>query len=716
MRKNTLPLMHINKQSLKTKKMERQIQDNRSAYLVFLILTFVLYINTLNNSFAFDDGFAITENRFVQQGIKGIPDIIKNDSFLGAWLTLYGDQNVEQFNNGMKMMVGGRYRPLSLVTFALEVELFGKENMIPNTNSEGRFKGNAFVSHLINLLLYLFTACLLFLVMGRLFPNNNDKKWYFSFPFITTLLFLCHPIHTEVVANIKGRDEIMALLGALGTLWFTIKYIDARRYSNLVLSGLCLLGGLLSKENVITFLAVIPLSIYYFRRINLSRLLISFLPLLLVALIFLLIRAFVAGWIDTAALYPELMNNPFLLATKSETWATIFYALIWYVKLLFFPHPLTYDYYPHHIETVNWPNPVAIFSLLFYLGIVAYAVYGLFKKRDIFSYSIWLYLIPLSLVSNFFFPMSPIIGERWIYMSSIGFVLIIGHLINVYLPKLFKKTKKATIISGVFLAIVLSLYSVKTITRNRVWKDNFTLFTTDVQTSRNSAKGNYEAGFHYLAKAVSPDNKDEALRRNENCEQAAQFLLRTIQLYPQYLMAYENLCILYYDCYRDVAKSIQYFTMSQQLQRSNFITNFPIQMLNEIPSLLEKNQISSSTEALLQSLNELLHVRPDIGEAWYVTGVIYGSLNNIEGALVHLEHALSMDFPKTSKFYEYLGTAYGIAGDNPKALRYLLKAVELGASDLIIYHNIGTIYQSLGDRDKADLYLKKAQECNTSNL
>ena len=364
-----------------------KLKNKWKPHIVFAVFVFALYGNTLNHSFVLDDTMVITLNRFTQQGIKGIPSILKYDTFAGVLMAVYEDSAIEAdpLNKNLTIVAGGRYRPLSLVTYALEIEFFGKEYK-DETNI--KFTGNAFVSHLVNIIMYLFTSCLLFLLLHRLLRPDTNKRWYSTFPFIATLLFLAHPIHTEVVANIKGRDEIMALLGSLSALWFMIKYMDTHKYLHLALGGLCLFLGLLSKENAITFVGIIPVTLYYFVNRTKKELLISMIPLLVASAFFLIIRANV-----TDSIYPSevlgLMNNPFLDATKSETITTAFYTLLLYIKLLFFPHPLTWDYYPYHIKIVDWSNSVAVISLLFYLGMGIYAVYGLLKTRDMFSWSIW---------------------------------------------------------------------------------------------------------------------------------------------------------------------------------------------------------------------------------------------------------------------------------------------------------------------------------------
>ena len=82
--------------------------------------------------------------------------------------------------------------------------------------------------------------------------------------FIAAMIFIAHPIHTEAVANIKGRDELMAMLFSLGALYGAIKYMDNPSRKWMIISMCSYFLGLLSKENAITFFAIIPVSIYFF--------------------------------------------------------------------------------------------------------------------------------------------------------------------------------------------------------------------------------------------------------------------------------------------------------------------------------------------------------------------------------------------------------------------------------------------------------------------
>jgi hypothetical protein len=85
---------------------------------ILVLLAFVLYSNTLGHKFAFDDSIVITDNTFTQKGLAGIPDLVSRDFFEGV----YGEGGME--------LSGGRFRPLSLVCFAVENQFFGKVKKI----------------------------------------------------------------------------------------------------------------------------------------------------------------------------------------------------------------------------------------------------------------------------------------------------------------------------------------------------------------------------------------------------------------------------------------------------------------------------------------------------------------------------------------------------------------------------------------------------------
>ena len=144
------------------------------------IIAALLYAVTFQNEWALDDVISITMNSFTQKGFAGIPDLLSKDSFVG-------------FVGNASDLTGGRWRPLALVSFATEIELLGwNKTGIDNNLSLAHFM------HFNNVMLY---AAIAFLIYQLLYKHIIKEKWS---SFFITLLFVIHPIHSEVVANIKN--------------------------------------------------------------------------------------------------------------------------------------------------------------------------------------------------------------------------------------------------------------------------------------------------------------------------------------------------------------------------------------------------------------------------------------------------------------------------------------------------------------------------------
>ena len=164
--------------------------------MILLSIAFGFYFNSLYNQYALDDGVVIKHNQYVQQGFSGIPKILTSDSYQSLYNEMHSGQ----------MLSGGRYRPLSEVLFAVEHQFFGDD---------------PFVGHLLNVIYFLCCVFFLLYFLSKCFfihvPGGSDMA------FLAALLFVIHPIHTEVVANIKSSDELLSLLFILLTLIFVYK-------------------------------------------------------------------------------------------------------------------------------------------------------------------------------------------------------------------------------------------------------------------------------------------------------------------------------------------------------------------------------------------------------------------------------------------------------------------------------------------------------------
>jgi hypothetical protein len=440
--------------------------------VVLLGVCFVCYGNTVANDYAYDDAVVITENKFTSRGIAGIPDLFKHNSFAGS----YDDVPLLE-----------RYRPLSLASFAIERELVGL---------------NPHISHLLNVLLFALSTWLLLAFLRRLFAQHEGAETLAHPAFIAALLFAVHPVHTEIVANVKGRDEILVLAGALSAMLFVLKYLDGRRLKHLALAFVCFAIAMFSKENAITFLAVAPLTIFYLRKGKATDYLIPLAPLVLASAVFLVARSLVLTG-SAGSPSDDILTDPLALASRSERFATIAFSLGVYLRLLFFPHPLTVDYHPFHIQWMGWGSIAVWLSILAYVAMAAYGVRGV-ARRSVVAYGILFYLATLSVVSNLPFSTGTWVSERFLFVPSVGFVIVLARLLSH--PKWVGVLPSPRSAKAIVALLALAC-AIKTYGRNAVWKDDFTLLTTDAKTSKNSVKANMAAAVVYLTEANRPDRE-----------------------------------------------------------------------------------------------------------------------------------------------------------------------------------------------------------------
>jgi tetratricopeptide (TPR) repeat protein len=473
------------------------------AMLILAALSIIPYWPSLDYGYVLDDQIVITGNKFTQKGFSGIGDILRTESMTGY----FGEQK--------DLVAGARYRPLSIVAFAIEQELM---------------PGSPRIGHLGNILFYMLTSLLLYRILLLLFPLGANRQWWWSLPFVVAVFFALHPIHTEVVANIKGRDEIMTFLGALGAIWFTLRWLSDPKVHWLVLSGVSFFLGLLSKENAITFLAIIPAILYFFTRARKEDYIKVLTPVLAATFIYLTIRYNVIGYfLSSGKKITDLMNNPFVEMDFGQKMATILYTLGLYLKLLIFPHPLSHDYYPYAIPIMSWSDWKVWLSLAAYGSLIVLFFRG-YKHRTLPAFSIFFYIATLSIISNILFPVGTFMNERFIFISSLGYLLVLGWLLVEKLPQWIPG--RVGLPLGLILAgLVTAGYFWKTWERVPVWENAMTLNRAAIKVSPNSARANT-----FLTTAIFQEYKDEQdpIKKKEMLQEMGFHIRKAIEIYPAY--------------------------------------------------------------------------------------------------------------------------------------------------------------------------------------
>lgn len=562
-----------------------------------IIISAVFYINTLSNQFAMDDVMVLTQNNSVKQGLSGFGDILTKDGFYG-YVTSAND------------LSGGRWRPLSLLVFATEYQIF---------------EDNPAVYHLTNFLLYILCCVVLFkLLTNYIFRADNVAA------FIATLIFVIHPIHTEVVANIKSLDEILSLLFLLSTLYFSLKYIsDDTHKTALVKALVCYVLALLAKEDGITFLFILPLTFYFFTDKKGKALFLYYLPFLIVGTIYLLIRF---SFFGAAGHSTAILNAPFMYATFQQQLATKILILGKYLLLLFIPYPLSYDYSYNQIPYVNFSSIYVWIVLLIYVALFVYALINV-KKKSVLAYGILFYLFSISIVSNFLVDIGATMGERFLFQPSVGFAICAGVLLATVFE--VKKYTKAT---SYFLAVIIVAAACIVIPRNNDWYNNDKLFLQDVKNAPNSLRTNLNAGTQCIAIA---DN--DSTLKEEYLNKAIPYLQKAIKIHPELTAPYLNIGVAYQRL-GSLDSAEYYWNKVRSMEPDNY-------NLKQYDTFLSLTYLSMGMDAAKKNNDYskgIFYVQKSLqyqstAEGWCDLAAIYFVMGNYEDAKTNFAKALSIN-------------------------------------------------------------------------
>jgi len=508
--------------------------------LVLALVGFLLYVNTIGNEYALDDIAAIGQNLFVKKGLAGIPDLLRTEFWHFSNISL------------------GYYRPLSLITFALEQEFF---------------KDSPHISHLINAGLYGLTGLAIGVLLQKWLPGQSIPA------FLIGLVFMAHPLHTEIVANIKGRDEILSFLFISLMLLCYWWYLETKDWGWTAFACVSLYLAFLSKESSIVSLALIPAMQYWFARQNVWRSLLSLWPFLIVAALFFYQKKLMIGTLNGSPPI-DWANYPYAIEQTQKS--TMFKFFAYYVRLLVWPHPLVYDYSYNVIpsggkgDLLTWTG---------FLGMVAmlWLTWKGFMKRTLWGFGLFWFFVTMLPGLGFIWLRGGILAERFTYAAVMGFafVLIWG------LQKILIRSQASMEANGLapkpllaryapllgLMAVVSGLYSFKTVERNRDWKDNFVLFNSALPYASNScqvqrhvanewiAKGlidraradSVAAAFNAIKPKASPEQLKKAqvlidssvARANKHGRWALDHLQESTRIYPSFGEAYFSMAYVF---------------------------------------------------------------------------------------------------------------------------------------------------------------------------
>jgi Flp pilus assembly protein TadD len=438
------------------------VVNERTRMLLVGGITLLVYANSLANGFTYDDEAYILHNQAV-----------KSFSFSGLFHPL-------GFNNVL--------RPITFLSFAMNWAM-------GHTNPLGY--------HLLNILLHAGVTLMLYLLLRTLLESRDATG---TIAFVAALLYAVHPIHTEAVASIAGRSELLAV-GFGFAAWYL--HLRERPFWAVVCLGL----ALLSKESAVVFVPLIVIGDYLRGRLWLPRYgwLVGVMGVYLVT--FWKVEGYRWGEKRVAFLDNPLASLPAglrILNALRVAWK--------YMALQIYPARLSYDYSYNAISLYSdWRHAApAVVGVVIVVGLWIWTIW---TRRNEWVLAGALYLGGFAVTANILMATGTIMGERLAYLSSAGFCLSVALL---WMMVARRDRKWAwTILSVLVLAL-----AVRTTVRNQDWRNDLTLYSAAMHAVPGSAKAHFNLG-------------SEFDRLGHTSEARAEYA-NAIRIYPEYPEAIEN--------------------------------------------------------------------------------------------------------------------------------------------------------------------------------
>ena len=642
---------------------------------IFLaVVVFILYGQSINFEFTLDDDLFYLKHSSVQQGISGLQEFFS-----------YGSLNKFDGTEGLQP-----YRPITLFVFGIQKTLFD--------NSPA-------MAHLMNVLLYILLLQILFSLIKKLFPTLNVYLVC-----LICVLFTTHPIHSEVVASVKSMDELLAAIFAFLSWKFLLPNDENTKLepSALVFGLLFFMIALLSKESAIAFLVIIPLAHFMLMQKDLKSTIYMFVSLAFVAGLFLLLRHQVLGNGTSKTDSQELENV--LNATKNfgENTATKAVILFYYIKLLFIPWPLNWDYSFNQIPVANWASWMSWLSVLIYGSLFVFAILK-FKKHRVLAFSILFFFIASSPTNNLFIVNGATVGERFLFVPSFGFALgivfLMNYLLNIDTAEFSGKLKNVFI--GIF-SILLIAFSGLTMARVGDWKNNLSLFEKGVENAPNSSRTQYSLATEYLNRG---EQLADTAEQNEMLRKSIEHFSKSLDIYPKNKLSHYNSS----KCYaflKDTASAMLHYRKAIELD------NKYIMAYNNIGVIFHaKNEFDSAQyyyEQVLKIAPNENTPKKNLGDLFLMKGIYLNNNGFPEAGIASYKKSMTYQSTNNVLIFNNMASIYSSIKKYDSALIYFEKGYEINPNDLMIIQNIAVVSYLTRNYSKAIEYANKALSINNN--
>ena len=675
------------------------------ALFAILLISFFVYIPTFKNEITnWDDNKYITENPLLKE-------------FSGETII-----NMFASKNAKELFWMGNYHPLTMLSLNINYQMTGEDE---NENID------PFIYQLTNILLHLINTILLFFIIYLLFKN-------FPVAISVALLFGVHTIHVESVTWISERKDVLYTAFYLSSLLFYIKYLlqpknSPKKYSKNLLYIIALIFfifSLLSKAQAVS-LAVTLIAVDYYLNRNLLniKVILEKLPFLLLGIIF--------GYIAIRAQdYGEAIQSDegfgFLRRIIIAGWA-----FTQYLFQLFAPVKLSASYPYPDILHKTIPSYFAL-GLIPSAGAVALLLFTHKRSKEI-AFGVIFFILNIALLLQLIPVGSAMHADRYAYIPSIGFFIVIAFLIDIGKNKIqqldFNIGKIRLSLFYVLLLFFVLFLSYTTWNRTQIWKDTLTLWTDVVTKQPKSVVAWNNRGSEY--NRVSNNAKDEYDYKTyqEYALKAIADFTKAVERKPDYehafynrgytkrnLAEYLNDTTLMYDAIKDLTQTIEItlrtnsgFTIAFQVrggcydflgEHQQAIDDYNIALGFDpeddgliISKGVAKGKLGRYKEAI-NDFNLAIQINPENSSAYVNRGLAKSRVKDLKGAIADYNKSIELDPTQFTSFINRSLIKYSL-GDIAGAITDLNKAIELKKDLPDIYYTRGLYLIELGKLEEA---------------
>lgn len=476
---NTKKSISVNKSaSAKTKKSSESVMwiENSWFHGIFLVvLVFVFYGKTFSFDWGLDDNYIIESVRNIENNWSGIRTIFSQP-------------------------LGSDYRPVSTLSFWFEKQFSGE--LSPKAG------------HIVNVILFALIIIQIyrFLVLGKFY---HDSKAVVVFALLVCIIFIVHPTHISVVANIKSRDNLLSMLLGLCSAMQFLRFLELKKVIHFI--GVLLLFGLafLSKSDAYVFALFPIIYIIFYKKINTKYLIYASVFTGFVIIVYsilkgLLIEEFVVNQsVSRVYMDSPLFENSTLLNRLSLSLTTLLY----YVKFFVVPWG-HYAYFGfNEIPLRGLLHPINILSFFIFFGLLVWGIYSFKKNQKWPLFGFVFFLLSIAYASNLVLIVSGVLMDRYNFIGSLGLTMMLSG----FLVYFFKISNVKQLISNWIIISVLVVFSVFTFIRIPDWKDTKTLLLKDIEKVDNSAHAHVMTSAIYINPVIfgglSKPEMDENMKK-----------------------------------------------------------------------------------------------------------------------------------------------------------------------------------------------------------